>query len=157
MKKYIFPLGVILMALINLTSCQINFDKMSDDSISSLKLKLQSDPTFASYEDAFQQHIFFMVSQRNVKQSFDKNIFENGIKSVTTKEEYFNLCRKAGIVNPEEQMRTQYQLMLAQQALFKKYPEISKMTRQQFSSLMEKSNKEDAKLMISKKKTQIID
>jgi hypothetical protein len=150
MEKVFNSLWIAVLYFIALTSCQSQSDTLVENSsaLSRLQDKLLVDPVFKTYRKAFKEQLSLALSQRYSSQYLNKEILTGGMKDVHSKEDYFRLCQKAGIVDAQKQYNTHYKLLDAQKKLYDKYPEIQKMSRDGFRKLMLKFDQEEVRLIL---------
>ena len=146
MKKSFMLLWSIGLITVSLTSCNNQIDSLATNSkeVEILQSQLAADPVFKAYNAAFKRQMDLSIAQRYTKQGFNKEILEAGMKDVHSKADYYKLCEKAGIVDAEKNLVAHYQLMLTQKALYKKYPLLKNMSREDFKSIMFKFNQDIA-------------
>lgn len=138
MRNPFVLLWIVGLISVNLISCDHQIDSLATNSkeIEKLQNKLAIDPVFKAYDDAFKYQMDLVIAQRYSKETFNKDILKAGMKDVHSKEDYYKLCEKAGIVNPEKNLAAHYHLMLTQKALYKKYPELKNLSKDDFKRLM---------------------
>lgn len=142
MKSKFLLIWLVAFTALMVAGCQSESDSLATKEavLKNIQNQVSNDPVFKAYEDAFSEQLSFALSQRNIQQKFDQQIFANGIEQVQTQDDYLNLCEKAGIVDAKKRMTTHYRFLVAQKALYSKYPQIQKLSREDMALLMEKSD-----------------
>lgn len=149
MKKLLFIKISIL--IITLSGCNTVDDGFGTESFEHFSSQIQNDELFKEYSNSFENQLKLTLANVNNKVVFDKEVYQTGIASVKSKEDYLRLCEKAGISNPEEKMEAHLRLIKAQKALFEKYPRLLQLTKAEFNKIMYKSNREISKQVIERR------